>query len=345
MAIDAYALQIKLREAPTRDIIGSGLALEQLVDASGIPGIDLAVTSLDRDWDYDSSTDKVILACDNGWAGELSRAGDFYRYTPAPLDFYTAGTAPGSSATRNCQIVVERNTGGVRTRLASKFFTLTVRRTASFSPLLLGDTLFWVDAYDLLSTADAAAVAAWSCRSRYGRDLAESTNTPTKRTLTTGHPVVRFDGTNDILTTANAEIGQPFTAFFVGRVLTTDATERAFLEIGGTNPVRLQMSATQLRAKVNATAAVVSKPTDGDMFVGIATYNATNITVQLGSGAPNSQAAADANARAVLRLGDSAADSPHNVDVAEVAVVSGVLSAGDIERGGRALAAKWGVTW
>lgn len=73
--------------------------------------------------------------------------------------------------------------------------------SASFLPSDIADLVLWLEA-DLLSLNDNDAVGTWGDSSGTGHDVTQGTATkkPTFKTnIVNGLPVVRFDGTNDLL--------------------------------------------------------------------------------------------------------------------------------------------------
>lgn len=75
---------------------------------------------------------------------------------------------------------------------------------AAFSPLQLPDLALWLDASQIYGLNDGDAVAQWNDLSGNGRNATQATTSkkPTWETgEANGHPVVRFDGVDDIMAT------------------------------------------------------------------------------------------------------------------------------------------------
>lgn len=67
-----------------------------------------------------------------------------------------------------------------------------------------------------LGVTGSAPVTAWADQSGNGRHMTEATNGPALiASQINGHPILRFDGSNDILSRASVVIAQPFSVFLV----------------------------------------------------------------------------------------------------------------------------------
>ena len=89
---------------------------------------------------------------------------------------------------------------------------------APFAPTDIAGLLLWLKA-DALALSDGAAVSSWTDSSGNGRHFTQATGTRQplyKSGIIGGKPVVRFDGTDDLLTHAGVSTGSnSWTAFFV----------------------------------------------------------------------------------------------------------------------------------
>jgi len=347
MPIDANALTVSVYGS-NQNLVSTGLRVQEVVDADGLGYVDFEVDGRLLGWDYASATDTVSLVASNGDSVALTRAGDYWRWTVAPGDLRVAGTAPGSSTTATCNIVVERVTGGdpvtnAPSRWASRPFTVTVERRIGFSPDSVAGLALWLDAYDLLGTAAGGSVTSWDDRSVYDRDASEATNAPTRQADGTGRPLVLFDGTNDVLATAWNQFGDPSTVFLAGQIDSYDATVRAFVQVGSTNGVRIAFDNANLKGVTGSDVANTSLPALDTPFVATATKTAGGaVTIQRNLVAAVSQASAAAVTDGTVQIGDTAADSPAAVRIYELLVFDSVLSAPDQARIQRYLMKKWG---
>lgn len=95
------------------------------------------------------------------------------------------------------------------------------RRTPFPAPGDIPGAAFGYAAHQITGLADEAAVASWEDLAGFGPDLAQATGAkrPTYQTNEiNGLPIVRFDGTDDIIAAALASvISQPFTLFLIAK--------------------------------------------------------------------------------------------------------------------------------
>lgn len=346
MADTAGYLDVKLKGKATSFTTG-GLTVYQPVDADYIGGDGLLfdVKGDDLEWYFDSSTDSVYLINTDGDAVALTRKGDYFQWIVGANDLRTPATAPNSDASMTCQIVAERNTAGVRTRLTSKSFTLTVKRQLGFTPGSISGLVAHYDAYDLTANAEGASLATWDDRSLNDNDLTEATNKPTVSYTGAGRPFVSFDGTNDLLTSELTNVGTACTVFVVAKIDTTDATVRGIVQVGGTNGARIAFDNSNLKGISGSDIANTSLPATGEWFVAVATKTASGaITIQKGTASAVSQASSAAVTQGAIVLGDTPADAVADCGVTELLVYDSVLSATIIERTVRALQIKWQAT-
>lgn len=347
MAIEGNALGVKVHGS-AQSVVSQGLRVQQVVDSDGLGYVDFELAGREVGWDYASSTDTVRMVSSLGHSVSLSRVGDFWRWTVDPDDLGTGSTAPGGTASRTCNIVVERTVGADPVtnppmRWSSRTFSVSVERQIGFSPDSIAGLELWLDAYSLVATADAASVASWDDKSIYDLDVSEATNQPTKRTDGQGRPYVLFDGTNDLMATNWAQFTAPNTVFLAGQIDSYDATVRGFVQVGGTNGVRIAFDNANLKGVTGADVANTSLPALDTPFVATASKVAGGaVTIQRNLVTAVSQASAAAVTAGTVQVADTAADSPAAVAVYELLVYNTVLAAADQARVQRYLMKKWG---
>lgn len=345
-SLNTNFLSVARRDAPSQNVITSGINLAQVVDAAAPAGTDFKI-ELPSNLDIDTATDTVMLVTSDGHSRPLTRQGDYWRLVVGADDFGGGGTAPGSRIDKRAQFVVERLSGGVYTRWASQDFDLTLDRQIGLGFKSVGTLLAWYDAFTLSAIASGAAVASWSDSSDFGRTLTQGTgaNQPLKGLAGNLRPYVRFDGSNDALVSTLGNLTGSLTVFVAQSFVSSDATLRSSVQVGGTGGPRIGMDNTNLGSRSTTDAANVTKPTNGVPHVAIATKNTSNLTIQLNAtGIPASVSSAGAITAGVLELGDTTADAAANVDIYEVLVYGSVLGSTDIARVARALQAKWGIS-
>ncbi len=347
MPIDANAIAVRVYGS-SQSLTSQGLRVQQIVDADGLGYVDFEVGGRPLGWDYSSATDTVRLVDTDGHSVALTRVGDYWRWAVDPDDFGSASTPPGGTAARTCNVVVERTAGADPVtnppqRWSSRPFALSIERQVGFSPDSIAGLGLWLDAYSLVSTADAASVASWDDKSIYDRDVSEATNQPTKRSDGQGRPYVLFDGSNDLLTTSWAQFAAPCTVFVAGQIDSYDATVRAFVQVGGSNGVRIAFDNANLKGASGADIADTSLPSLDTPFVATASKVAGGaVTIQRNLVAAVSQASAAAVTAGTVQIADTTADAAAAVGVYEILVYDSVLSSADQARVQRYLMKKWG---
>lgn len=345
MATVTNALNVYLA-GRTDSVATSGLRVVQAVDADGFGVHDFRIDGRSLGWDYDPTTDTVTFEAETGDSVPLTRVGDYFRWTVTPDDLGGPGAAPGSTLAVTGNFVVERNTGGVKTRLTSLPVDVTLERRPGFNPNRISGLVLQLDAY-AVTEAVAATVQTWDDKTLYDRDAAQSTSgsRPTRQNDGTGRPYLLFDGTDDQMATAWDQFGDPCTLFVCGRITTADATVRGIAQVGGTNGARLAFNSSNLKGVSGTDTANTTLPALNTPFVGVVTKAAAgNVTVQLGTAASVSQASTAAVTDGTMQLADTAADSPASCGIYEVLVFDYVLSAGNIETVVRYLQKKWGAS-
>jgi hypothetical protein len=318
---------------------------------------------------YDSTNDKVFLEADlapatrnsaNSFSYELTRAGDLWSLTPDSTAFGACGIKPGTSRDYNYARLVRQydSGGGVFKRQVVKRFPLTIERAPGFALNEISGLLAWWDAWDLAvtssgNTASGTSVATWADRSDYKKDLYEGTNQPTLVYDGYGRPCVKFDGTNDKLTSiisgATGQAGKfavPMTLFLVCRQRIIPGSATIIARIGSAVPIDVKVinSASAGLTAVN-TATDTAAVTLEDNLPFLATMTKASggaVTiyhnVTAGSGAGTAAVTAD-----VLVLGSDGASAFAGVDIFEAAVYNAVLSSANRGKVQRALCAKWGI--
>lgn len=221
-------------------------------------------------------------------------------------------------------------------------------KQAGWTPLDIPNLWLWLSA-DALGLSDGNAVSAWADRSGNGRDFGQATgdNQPTYQTnVQSGLPVVRFDGTNDLLTSdATQSLAQPCTYFFVAsrtgnltafNVLLTQSTETLAAGFDNTADEWYTYDGTTIRTRAGTSNAfhilTAQFGANGDLMrtdgtqstVVLADVDATTLTFDIGA--------------------TNAAGAPLAGDIGEMIVYNALLSAAQIGTVETWLSGKWGIT-
>jgi len=349
MAIQTNFLKVSIYGS-SLDLVTNGLRVSQVIDADGLAYVDFVIDGRALGWDYSSTTDLVYLVCDtNGDSVALTRVGDVWRWTVAPDDLRSAGTAPNSTLALTCHIVVERTTGGDPVtnppgRYDSREFAVTLDRKIGFSPDSISGLVLWLDAYDFAAVSAATAESTWDDKSVYDRDVSQATgaNQPTVQFDGTGRPYLLFDGSNDQMATSWNLFTAPNTIFVVAACVAQDATTRGIIQVGGAGGARLAFNATNLKGMSGSDVANTTLPALNTPFVGTVTKAAGGaVKCQYNLVAIVDGGGTQAVTAGVVELADTTADAAANVRIYEVLVYDTVLSPANLAKVQRALLKKW----
>lgn len=218
---------------------------------------------------------------------------------------------------------------------------------AAFSPLDLSPVL-WLAASAITGLADGAAVTTWADGSGNGNNATQATadNKPTYQTAEiNGHPVVRFDGTNDLLATGSFTLAQPVHVFLVGKMSGGAVDYRYFLDglagndrmslyyivAGDTVAIYTATSAAELTVAANTTS----------YFVWTALFSGASSRLRKNGAADATGELAAATAGGVTIGTRRDGQYPGGADIAEVIVYASVLSDANRDRVEAYLAAKY----
>ena len=214
----------------------------------------------------------------------------------------------------------------------------------AFTPT--GSPVGWWSADEISGLEDGDPVGTWSDRSGQGNDLTQATaaKRPTYQTNEqNGLPVVRFDGTDDILGPASFTLTQPESIFMAFEQISyahgnafLDGTTNWYMFFGqrGSSPVIQFYDATFSEANsslaMNSFGIVsIRFGTNSDTFIRV---NGGNQTGGAGDGGYNGGG---------LTLGSDVAEAGNsNIDVGELVVYNGTEGYADNEAG---LNTKWSV--
>ena len=178
---------------------------------------------------------------------------------------------------------------------------------------------------------------AWPDRTANGHDLAEATNYPAA--VADGgadfnnKPVVRFDGTNDILTVAMSAVAQPVTMILIAKSTLANAAEKdAFTGrvSGGSNYARILWNASESLA-FYAGATIAGTSGNGVPLVVDAFFSGSSSILRANGAVEASGNIGTAGILNGLSLGaeGGVGARPWGGDVAEALLISGKLTVAD----------------
>lgn len=216
----------------------------------------------------------------------------------------------------------------------------------AFDPLTLSPTL-WLKADAITGKNDGDALASWTDSSGNANTVSQGTgaNQPLYKTaIVNGKPVVRFDGTNDLLVAATALVtAAPWTVCMVINPATASGVwfngryDFAFLGTSQwrhTTPARADMD-SNTTARTNGVFQIVT-------LVFSAAFTSNFFTNGTAKGSPTS-AGDGAAATQTFKLGLSAGGGQLNGDVAEFLLIPSALSAGNRQSLEGSLGTKYGI--
>ncbi|HEY1126826.1 MAG TPA: hypothetical protein VGF83_03620, partial [Actinomycetota bacterium] len=220
----------------------------------------------------------------------------------------------------------------------------------SWTPASLPGLTGWWDASAIAGKHDGDPITTWPDRSGLGHDLLSGgAGSPTyKVAIQNGLPVVRFDGTSNRMAKAWTQT-QPVTIGIVFRYRGTVTTyPQKDLVDNGSGPAGLMAMApmgTNGHLDIHGYSVVNGPPIGADTwYTATAVFNGTTSSVEVNGGTPYA-GNTDTPAPGGIALGGRITNSEFApVDIGEVFIVAGVLSAADRAQADQYLGAKWGVT-
>lgn len=236
--------------------------------------------------------------------------------------------------------------------------TLQRRRGSQpFNPRMVANLKGWYDANKITGVADGAAPTSWPDSSGNALDLAQATST--KRALwrqSTGpnsRSWLDFDGVDDIFSvTYGAAVAQPHTIFGVTRMDTAPGANARRRWFGGPTSGILFMGAfndtTGLTATWELFGGLALKGANYDTgvwHIHVGVHNGASSNVRVDGGAGVSGNASNNNLNGVTLGADGTGSSLWDGGIAEAIVYNAALSVANINRIGKYLAKKYGLTW
>ena len=228
-------------------------------------------------------------------------------------------------------------------------YSLGGPKAAAFSPLDLSPTL-WLDASDTSTITEVGgAVSQWDDKSGNGWNVVQATaaNQPTSGTRTLNSlNVLDFDG-NDLLDVDfgfGNEITQPNTIFMVVQIDTTATNVQLFDGVDASDRQFFGALAAGGVWRMSAGTVLSGGSQDQNAHILTVIFNGASSSLDVDS-ANVLSGNAGANDLGGVTLGATyAAASGLNGAIAEVIVVDGTLTAGEISDTETYLANKWGIT-
>ncbi len=220
---------------------------------------------------------------------------------------------------------------------------------AAFLPSSVSGLKGWYDA-SILSTADATEITTWPDSSGNGKDLAGVTTTTgiVKTGIQNNLRIVRFDGTDDVMTSATfGTFAQPNMVFVVAKGTTTGQQMALFDSISGTaHAVSIDSRAGQ-GINIRTTATIKADDTIAAFkiyqcyFNNTTSYVSVNGTVVVGPGTIGTSALTNLS---VGKGGTSTFWGSLGGDIGEILVYNADVSAANATSIRTYLGTKWNIT-
>lgn len=207
--------------------------------------------------------------------------------------------------------------------------------------------ILWGDASQLVGLADADPVSTSTDFSGSGNDATSSlTARPLYKTaIANGLPVLRFDGSNDILTTPSiTPSGNPFSMFLVTRPANVAGNYRMMGLFGATLARFFLNTGTGLPAyTIGAASALGAALTTTAFWVLVGTYDGNTRVSLFTNGVRTTNATTASTVSAAVATVGSGSGVFYPGDIAEYGIYDTYVTDDDAARLSRGLMQKWGV--
>lgn len=139
---------------------------------------------------------------------------------------------------------------------------------STFTKTSVSGLKFWVKADTGITKDGGDLVSGWDDQSDSGWHLAQATATNKPlyvANIINGHPVVRFDGSDNYIFNNSPSIAQPNTTFIVGKFIVADATNDYLLS-GGSNCAILNISGSKFATNAGTELAGAAANTNNHIW-------------------------------------------------------------------------------
>lgn len=213
--------------------------------------------------------------------------------------------------------------------------TVFISANDAITPSSLSGLEFWVKSSSGITKDGSNNVSAWNDQSGNARNLSEATNQPLWVDATlNGYPIIRFDGTNDKLATADFTVAPPFHCFVVMRLLSAAATGVQVHfdnDIGNTTAAKIQTTtAPAIRLQSNSLESPNISIFTNTWYLVEGLFNGTSSTCNVNNGTPSGDADNLSSAVDGIVLGARFDTNFSNVEIAEVALYSAAITGVDL---------------
>ncbi len=216
-----------------------------------------------------------------------------------------------------------------------------------FLPTDISGIKLWLAANRGLNLSDGDPVGTWPDQSGNGNDATQGTGAakPTYKTnILNGKPIVRFDGTDDNLRTANFGLVQPEHVFCVFKLKRDTVNDTLFDGLGG-NLMRFYRSGAGPVLGLYAGGAVGSiAVATTDFYIGSCLFNGVSSELRINGGSTVSGDVGANNASGVTLGAYGTVVDFAETDIAEIFIYDSALSTANRLSVERYLSSKYGIT-
>jgi hypothetical protein len=269
-------------------------------------------------------------------------------------------TVSNNLATSTITLSADQLTEGAETatltlnNAAASNFVL-VNDTSVWTPNLISGLQLWLDASDSstlfndtvggsLVTADGSAVARWADKSGNNRHATQSTANSRpllKTSIKNGKNILRFDGSNDQLTSV-LSVNSPMTFVIAAYPSLDSGGYRVIFNANNNNSMSIGYDPSSRAWLYTSTGFLNArtKPTNFELYVGI--FNGVNSRLIINNNFDNSGSTTSLNINSIA-LATNSVGRWYKNDFAEVLIYNSVLSNSDINSVKTYLNNKWAI--
>lgn len=207
----------------------------------------------------------------------------------------------------------------------------------AFSPLDIAGCQLWIRS-DLGITKDGSdRVGTWADQSGNSRDFTQGTdaNKPVWQSAAYGaHNAIRFDGSNDQMTSPSFSLSQAFTALMVAKILTHTNLDGLWFGNAGTAPGLYMQSSPTITLGDSGTGSTQTRSSTGNLELTKAIFNGTSSVLAVNDGSDSAGGSSfTAAITAGIALGSWGAASGGrfgNIDVLEFILYNSSISGANL---------------
>lgn len=206
---------------------------------------------------------------------------------------------------------------------------------ADFDPSAVSGLQFWARSDQGITKDGSDLVSQWNDISGNARHLTEATNKPLwVDTLINGYPAIRFDGSNDVLTSTSFSLSQPMTVFIVCKIVTHTNLDGIWFGNAGSAPGIFMRSSPSVVIHDTSTGSEISRNSTAAYELFKAIFNGTSSTLAVNNGSDAATGSSYTSSLtagfAVGSWGAAAGSRFGNIEVAEIAIYNSAITGANL---------------